>query len=154
VNTLNRTLAVCFAALLFAMGSAPATAQGRHGGHGGGHHSWHEHGSWRPGLFWGGVGIGLGLGSYYYGPWPRGYIVAEQPAVTYYDAPPVPREPVAAAAPDPIFYPRNGQSPAQAETDRQACNRWATTQPRAMADASIFHRATLACMEGHGYVVR
>jgi hypothetical protein len=28
------------------------------------------------------------------------------------------------------------------------------TQPKAMADASVFHRATLACMEGRGYTLR
>ena len=56
-------------------------------------------------------------------------------------------------APDPIFYPRNGQTPAKTEADRQECNHWATTQPGAMNDASIFQRATFACMEGRGYTV-
>ena len=55
---------------------------------------------------------------------------------------------------DPIFYPRNGQSAEQTEADRQDCNRWATTQPNAMNDASIFQRATFACMDGRGYTVR
>jgi hypothetical protein len=63
---------------------------------------------------------------------------------------PVPSTP----PPDPIFYPRNGQSQAQTEVDRQACNRWATTQAGAMSDAQIFQRATFACMEGRGYTVR
>ena len=58
------------------------------------------------------------------------------------------------APPEPIFYPRQGQSAAQVEADRQECNRWATTQPAAMADASVFHRATLACMDAHGYTAR
>jgi hypothetical protein len=62
--------------------------------------------------------------------------------------------PAASRAPDPIFYPRNGQSAAKAETDRQECNRWATTQSGAMNDASIFQRATFACMEGRGYTVK
>ncbi|MBW8828393.1 MAG: hypothetical protein JF606_02960 [Burkholderiales bacterium] len=56
--------------------------------------------------------------------------------------------------PDPIFYPRNGQSSEQIEADRQSCNRWAATQSNAMADAGVFHRATLACMEGRGYTVK
>ena len=55
---------------------------------------------------------------------------------------------------DPIFYPKNGQTAARTETDRQECNRWATSQPNAMNDASIFQRATFACMEGRGYSVR
>ena len=62
--------------------------------------------------------------------------------------------PAAARAPDPIFYPKNGQTAAQTETDRQDCNRWATTQAGAMNDASIFQRATFACMEGRSYTVR
>jgi hypothetical protein len=59
-----------------------------------------------------------------------------------------------AAAPEPIFYPRNGQSPEQTEADRRECNRWATTQPNAVADASVFQRAVAACMDGRGYTVR
>ena len=60
----------------------------------------------------------------------------------------------AAPPPDPIFYPRNGQTPAQTEADRQDCNRWATTQAGAMSDAQVFQRATYACMDGRGYTVR
>jgi hypothetical protein len=153
VNTLTRTVAVSLAALSLTAAFVPAMAQGRYGGHGGGH-SWQGQRHWAPGLFWGGVGIGIGLGSYYYSPWYPGYVVVERPPAAYYDAPAVPREPAAAPAPDPIIYPRNAQSPAQTEADRQDCNRWATTQPRAMADASVFHRAALACMEGRGYTVR
>jgi len=58
------------------------------------------------------------------------------------------------AKPDPVIYPRNGQSPAQTEADRQDCNRWATTQPTAMNDASVFNRAVEACMDGRGYSMR
>ncbi len=83
-------------------------------------------------------------------------IVDSGPPVYYTTPAPVPAAPpqATAAPPDPIFYPRNGQSAAQTEADRQACNRWATTQPSAMADASVFHRATLACMDGRGYTSR
>ena len=91
------------------------------------------------------------------------------PYYGYYDDPPLvvapayrrvdpnlPRtgQPVPQAAADPIFYPKSGQSAEATESDRRDCNRWATTQPGAMADASIFQRATFACMEGRGYTVR
>ena len=62
--------------------------------------------------------------------------------------------PVAPPRPDPIIYPRNGQSTAQTEADRQECNRWATTQPSAMNDAGVFNRAVEACMDGRGYSMR
>lgn len=137
--------------------------------HGGG---WNHGGGWgrggwnHRGRSWGGLGLGLGIGigigagSYYYGapyyeygaPWYPGYVVTVPPPV--YEVAPVPAEPLVKAPPDPVIYPRNGQSAAQTETDRQDCNRWATTQPGAMADASVFQRAALACMEGRGYTVR
>ena len=102
-----------------------------------------------------GVGVGVPIGGYgYYGPgyWgpyygPRYYY---PPATVVQVAP----QQAMPTAPDPIFYPKNGQSPAQTETDRQDCNRWAATQPDAMADASVFQRATYACMEGRGYTVK
>lgn len=117
----------------------------------------------RPGHWRGGVSIGIGVPLYvgpgyygpgYYGPW-YGY---GYPAPLVVAPPAAPAEPIATPAPkgppDPIFYPSRQQSAAQLEADRQDCNRWATTQPSAMADASVFHRATLACMEGRGYSVR
>jgi hypothetical protein len=79
-----------------------------------------------------------------------GYVVVEPPPAAE-QAQPVP---VPAALPDPIIYPRNGQSSEQLEQDRQDCNRWATTQPQAMADAQVFQRAAAACMDGRGYTVR
>jgi hypothetical protein len=161
MTTAKHRLAVSFAALALAVSAGAVQAQGRHGGHHG-HHG--HHGHWGPGLFWGAVGFGVGLGvarQYYYGPayygpaWYPGYVVVEPPPVAYYESPPLPaRAPAARMPPDPIFYPRDGQSSAQTEADRQACNRWAMTQPQAVADASVFHRATLACMEGRGYTVR
>lgn len=62
--------------------------------------------------------------------------------------------PAAPSAPDPVIYPRNGQTAEQTETDRQQCNTWATTQPQAVADAAVFQRAVAACMDGRGYTVR
>jgi hypothetical protein len=106
------------------------------------------------------VGVGVGVGIPYYGPGYWG------PYGGYYGAPygyyppggvvvaPPPEAAPGPVAPDPIFYPKNGQSAAQVESDRQACNRWATTQPTAMSDAVAFQRATYACMEARGYSVR
>jgi len=54
----------------------------------------------------------------------------------------------------PIIYPNNGQSAQKTEADRQECNRWATAQPNAVADAEVFQRAVAACMDGRGYTVR
>lgn len=116
-----------------------------------------RHGRWS-----GGISIGIGVplyvgpyGGYYGGPWlgyPAPVIVVPPPQV--YVEPAVPAAPAAKAPPDPIFYPQQGQGAAQLEADRQECNRWATTQPSAMADAGVFHRATLACMDGRGYSAR
>ena len=50
--------------------------------------------------------------------------------------------------------PRASQSPQQLEADCQDCKRWATTQPSAQADASVFQRAVTACIDGRGYTVR
>ena len=112
----------------------------------------------RQGRWWGGVSIGIGVPFYvnpYGSPWvayPAPVYVSPPPVV--YAEPPAPVTPPVKVLPEPIFYPRQGQDAAQLEADRQACNRWATTQPSAMADASVFHRATLACMDGRGYSAR
>ncbi len=150
----SRTLLATCAALVLSAVSASADAHGRRG-------------YWGPGPFWGGIGVGLGVGvgiglssGYYYRPWYPGYVVVDAPPPVYYRSEPQPvpaapaPDPVARPAPDPIFYPKSGQSDAQTEADRVDCNRWATTQPSAMRDASVFQRATLACMEGRGYVVK
>ena len=110
------------------------------------------------GYGWGwGWGVGLGLGLVAATPW----LLAQQPVVTVVQAPPPPvtvvqqaPAPMMSGRPEPVIYPRNGQSAQQTEADRQECNRWATTQPAAMADASIFHRAVEACMDGRGYTLR
>jgi hypothetical protein len=121
------------------------------------------HGRWRGGVS---IGIGFGVpwayGPYYapyyydYGPgyYYPGTVLVSPPPVAYAEMPAAAPVPPAKSVPEPIFYPNKGQSAAHLEADRQACNRWATTQQNAMADASVFHRATLACMEGRGYTVR
>lgn len=104
-----------------------------------------------------GVGVPFGYGygwgpGYYYGP---GYWAPYQPPVVM--AQPVYAAPSPAPTPapaEPIFYPRNAQDAAQIESDRRACNAWAASQPAAMADASVFQRATYACMDGRGYTVK
>lgn len=161
---MNRTIAL-LALALAALGLHAGAAQA-HGRSGGGFvvagplvqgQIGFGRGHWRGGRVWGGVSIGIGAPWYYYepygGPWYPGALLVAPPPVVYAEPPPV-QAPAAKALPEPIIYPRSGQSPAQTEADRQACNRWATTQPSAMADASVFHRATLACMEGRGYTVR
>lgn len=148
----------------------------RGGAHRGGYYRGGHRGYW-PGAFWGGIGLGLGVGAIayhggyyggyygpYYAPYYSGYYYDEPIVVApAYRAVPVDPDtgarvgqpvPQAARAADPIFYPKNGQDAATAESDRRECNRWATTQAGAMTDASIFQRATLACMEGRGYTVR
>ena len=89
----------------------------------------------------------------YYAPAPGGYAVVAPPPGAE-DAQPVPPAPPPKPAPDPIVYPRNGQSAQQTEADHQDCDRWATTQPSAMADASVFQRAVGACMDARGYTLR
>lgn len=122
----------------------------RHGGH------WHR-GGWGPRV---GIGIGFAAPIYYgsyYGPsyyapgyYPGAVVVAPAPVV--YESGPVPPAPM--TQPEPIFYPNRGQSASKTEADRRDCNRWAIGQQNAMGDATVFHRATLACMEGKGYTVR
>ena len=163
--------------LCLGMAPGPAAAGVRVVGtwHSGGY--WHGGGYWRggyyPGYRWSpgwrtGVALGIGLGLDLY-PYPSYYgypaypvVVAPPPAYYdghydgYYDgyyANPAPRSHPPAKA-DPVFVPRFGQGAGQTEADRQGCNRWATTQPDAMADAGEFHRKSLACMEGRGYEVR
>jgi hypothetical protein len=165
---MNRTirLSACLAAALLLIGG-PAQANGRHG-HRGGHvivaPAWHGH--WHGGRHhhhhrhWGlGVGIGIGLAAPLlyrsYDPYyPSGPVLVAPPGAVYATEPaPVPLI-APMAQPEPIIYPRGGQNAAQLEADRRDCNRWAIGQPSAMADAQVFHRATLACMEGRGYTVR
>ena len=173
---IRRGLAIAVGALALACGGAQAQSHGGHGGggwhgggggwHGGGHVGYR--GGWGFDPFWGfGIGLGLGLATapvyydspsvvyvnppVYYPPvyYPPAYY---PPTPVYVTPPPAARAPAPAA--DPIFYPRSGQSVEQTEADRQDCNRWATTQRNAMADASIFQRATFACMDGRGYTPR
>ena len=173
-----------FAALVCEPAAAARSGGGWHGGGGGWHGGGYHHGGYRgyyhggyPGYywpFWGGIAVGVGIGYYggYYGGYYRGYYPYYAPYYDgyYYDPalvaspvystaePGAPRVgqpvPQAAAPAEPIFYPKNGQRAEVTESDRRECNRWATTQRGAMDDASIFQRATFACMEGRGYTVK
>ena len=158
-----RALALAGAALALCS-SAQAQSGQRGGGHfaHGGMSAGHFHGGFRGGRgfrgggfpVWGGVGlgIGLGLGSYYYGaPWyvaSPDYVVVDPPVI--YDNP----QPVPPADPQPVIYPRKGQSAAQTDADSNACSQWAGAQPNATVDASVFRRAIGACMDARGYTVR
>jgi hypothetical protein len=85
----------------------------------------------------------------YFAPAPTGgYTVVPAPTGSIPD-----QAPATGSGDEPIFYPRNGQSVAQTEADRQECNRWAATQQQAVADATLFARAVAACMNGRGYSV-
>ncbi len=79
------------------------------------------------------------------------------PEVVYMPPPPAPLPPATVYVPArgaPVVYPRHGQSAEQQEFDSRECNRWATTQSAAMADAGVFQRAVEACMDGRGYTLR
>ena len=136
-----------------------------HGGYGyrGGYygHGYYGRGWWGPGAFIGGVGLGLGIGALAYpayGPYGYGGYYDDAPVVvsapTYVTPSTSQQSAAAPSAPNPIFYPRGGQSAAQTEADQRSCNQWATTQPGAMNDATVFQRAAMACMEGRNYTVR
>jgi hypothetical protein len=104
----------------------------------------------------------------YYAPGPgTGYVVVTPPpgadtaqAVNVGPAGPgtAPAAPQAATAAAsvaaPIIYPRNGQTSTQLVADQQQCRQWASAQPGASANPSIFDRALGACLDGRGYTVR
>jgi len=158
--------AACAAGLASVAAEARPVGAGFHGGYGyhGGYHGGYYHGYrgyyrggfWGPGAFIGGVGLGLGIGALAYPAYGAYGYYDDAPVVvstpTYVTA--APQSAPAPTAPNPIFYPRNGQSAAQTESDRRDCNQWATTQAGAMNDAGVFQRATMACMEGRNYTVR
>jgi len=123
----------------------------------------------------GAVSVTVGGGRYWrhgglwYRPWGPSFVIVAPPVVIAATTPwvlerqdrmerreAVP-DPLFAAPPprpDPVITPRNGQDAQQTEADRQACNRWATTQPAALAEASVFQRAVEACMDGRGYTMK
>lgn len=119
--------------------------------------AWRGYGPRRgPGWDDGRRGYGGGVG--YYGP-SVGIVVPVTPWVVerrerVVEVPVRPAMPLLPSRPDPVVYPRNGQSAQQAERDRRQCDRWATTQAAAMAEASVFQRSVEACMDGRGYTLR
>jgi hypothetical protein len=82
---------------------------------------------------------------------PVGLVLPGEPEPTLARAP-VP--PAPASRPDPVIETPLGQSAEQLEADRRECNRLATTQPAALADAALFHQSVLACLQERGYQVR
>ena len=163
-RTALRALAVACASLAL-LGGAQAQVHGSRGGHGGGHFvhgggPGFVHGGHYGPRFWGGVGLGLGLGwaGYYGSPWyvDPGYVVVGPPVVYSYPQPVPAMTPVPApqSAPQPVIYPRNGQTAAKTDSDGNACSEWAGAQPNATTDASVFHRGFAACMDARGYTVR
>jgi hypothetical protein len=152
---LNASCTLIVALALLAT-SAPAEAHGRRGGAAIGlHHGHHgHHGHWRSG-FWGGVGLGIALWPYH-GDRFGGYYGYSGPVIVGPPRPPDPRDAVSAApsAPDPVFVAPSGEDAARTESDRQACNRWVATQSAVLRDAQVFHRMSLACMQGRGYSVQ
>lgn len=90
----------------------------------------------------------------YYAPAPsQGYTVVAPPPGAEAAQPAPPPEPPS-ALPEPIIYPRNGQSAAQTAADRQECQRWAMSQAGAQADAAVLGRGLSACMDARGYTLR
>ncbi len=124
---------------------------GYRGGHGGGRGGYYRGG----GGGWGwGVGLGLGAGLLLASPFYYPGVVVTPPTTVIIEQPPQGAstpQPMQPSRPEPVIYPRNGQSAQQLEGDRQACNRWATTQPAALNDSSVFMRAVDACMDARGY---
>lgn len=104
-------------------------------------------------LWIGGAPYYYANGVYYAAVPGQGYAVVAPPQGVE-AAQPMPAPLAPKPLPAPIVYPRSAQSAAQTETDLQECNRWATTQSGAMADASVFQRAVAACLDGRGYTVR
>jgi hypothetical protein len=161
-NLLHRTLGLLLAALAAtaALDAQANSSGGRGGGHwSGGHGHWNGgHGHWNGGghshVHWG-IGVGIGFGGY----WPytatrlRLLPVRVGARVLLRPAAGRDRQP-GAGAPAPMFTPRNGQSAVQLEADHRQCDRDAMGFPAAMADASVFHRVVLVCMENRGYAIR
>lgn len=103
-------------------------------------------------LWIGGLAYYYANGVYYLPDEATGYRVVEAPSNVAAARPVV--SPAPKPTPEPIVYPRNGQSAAQIERDQRECNQWAMTQRNAVNDASVFNRAVQACLDGRGYTVR
>ncbi|MDE2147241.1 MAG: hypothetical protein KGJ24_11190 [Burkholderiales bacterium] len=149
-------------------GAGPALAQD-HGEHHDGDRGgdYRDHDGPRVGFSFGfGYGGGFGPGPYLdpYPGWAPGWspgwgaypgtvwVRPWRPA--YRRVVPAPVAPAVPPPPDMAIAPRQGQSAAQTEADRQDCNRFAVTQPAALADARIFQNTVAACLQARGYAVR
>jgi hypothetical protein len=143
VSRLRRIVRSLAVVALVVASAGAASANGRWPHH-------HHHGHWRWGL-----AAGIGFGGYwpYGGYWAPGavwVVPAGDDPWRVEDA-----APAAAPSPDPVFVPRAGAAdPMRAEADWRECSRLAFGQPTARADAQVFHRSVLVCMDERGYVVR
>jgi hypothetical protein len=131
---------------------------------------------------WGGLGLGLyfaALPLYYDTLWANGVpyyysdgnYFAWNARVGQYQTvnPPVELQRQAATqSPEPIAYPKNGQTDAQQATDKAACRNWGAAQSgfdpiqaaaargpatKPTANRSDYMRAQAACLRGRGYSV-
>lgn len=111
----------------------------------------HHRGQWyRP---WGARWIVVAPPLLLSGPLPGGESHAEVPGVAPSPAAPAGALSAPAPATEPRVEPLQGQTADQLEAERRDCERAATTDPAAMADAGVFHRSVLACLRARGYGV-
>lgn len=160
-----RRVAAATLVALVALAAAPAHADpyGRH--RGGPHKQHHHHRGWNGWVpLVGAVVIGAAAAQIAAAQNPPQTILlppAPPPPPPVAVVPVVPAPPVvvapaphAGSAAEWIVYPRHGQSPAQLEADRLACQQWAVTVPGAWGNPAVLRRAEAACLDGRGYTVR
>ncbi|MGH8226730.1 MAG: hypothetical protein ACRET2_13210 [Steroidobacteraceae bacterium] len=125
--------------------------------------------------WWGGVPYYYANSVYYiWSAGDAGYVVTDPPPVadasvaaddSAASADSIPPAAASASAPSPddiYMYPKNGQSAQQQSTDRYQCHQWAEQQTgfdptrpasQSSGNATGYHRAMVACLEGRGYSV-
>jgi hypothetical protein len=112
--------------------------------------------------YWGGVPYYYADNAYYLWNGTDGLYEQVQPPLTVASQQ-SPGGPLPSSATSEVFaYPKNGQSPAQQQTDKSECRTWAAGQTGfnpatpnvAPAKQQDFLRAQIACLEGRGYSAR